>query len=111
MWEVPLQLWEPAMPPEWVILFQQATQVLSVILGVVIAYQAYRGYHRNESRPMLFLALGFILVLAAPFSIFVLYALFSGIPVTAVIVASQISQVTGLAAILYALWMPSQSGS
>lgn len=103
---VPLQLWEPAMPPDWVILFQQATQVLSVIIGVFIAYQAYRGYQRNESRPMLFLALGFILVLAVPFGIFVLYAVVSGIPVTAVIVASQVSQISGLVAILYALWMP-----
>lgn len=101
-----LQLWEPAMPPDWVIVFQQATQILSVIIGVFIAYQAYRGYLRNESRPMLFLALGFILVLAVPFGIFVLYGLFPAIPVTAVIIASQVCQVSGLLAILYALWMP-----
>lgn len=103
---VVLQLWEPAMPPDWVIVFQQATQILSVIIGVFIAYQAFRGYQRNGSRPMLFIALGFILALAVPFAIFVLYGVSPGIPVTAVIIASQVSQVSGLVAILYALWMP-----
>ena len=102
-----LQLWEPNMPPEWVLMFQQATQILSVVIGVFIAYQAFRGYQRNESRPMLFIALGFVLVLAVPFVFFVLHGVVSGIPVAAVIIASQVSQVAGLVAILYALWMPS----
>lgn len=103
---VVLQVWEPTMPPDWVIAFQQATQILSVIIGVFIAYQAFRGYQRNESRPMLFLALGFMLVLAVPFTLFVLYGVVPGISVTAVIIVSQVSQVSGLIAILYALWMP-----
>lgn len=94
------------MPPDWVVMFQQVTQILSVIIGVFIAYQAYRGYQRNKSRPMLFIALGFVFVLAVPFCIFLLYGLLPGIPVTAVIVTSQLSQVSGLLAILYALWMP-----
>lgn len=107
MGELILQIWEPAMPPDWVIMFQQVTQILSVIIGLFIAYQAYRGYQRNNSRPMLFIALGFVLVLAVPFCIFLLYGMLPGIPVTAVIVTSQLSQVSGLLAILYALWMPS----
>lgn len=94
------------MPPDWVIVFQQGTQILSVIIGVFIAYQAYRGYRRNNSRPMLFIAFGFVLVLAVPFCIFLVYGLLPGIPVTVVILTSQVSQVTGLLAILYALWMP-----
>ncbi len=94
------------MPPDWVIVFQQGTQILSVIIGIFIAYQAYRGYRRNNSRPMLFIALGFVLVLAVPFCIFLLYGIFPGIPVAVVIIASQSSQVSGLLAILYALWMP-----
>ncbi|GAA0212178.1 DUF7521 family protein [Halobaculum roseum] len=101
-----LQLWEPAMPPGWAVVFQQATQVLSVVIGVLIAYQAYRGYRRNDSRPMFYIALGFTLALAVPFCIFLLYGILPGLPVTAVIVTSQLSQVSGLVAILYALWMP-----
>ena len=102
-----LQLWEPAMPPEWVLVFQQVTQIVSVIIGVFIAYQAYRGYRRNDSRPMFFICLGFVLVLAVPFGIFLLYWLIPAAPIAAIIVASQLSQVSGLLAILYALWMPS----
>lgn len=105
--EIPiLQLWEPTTPPDWVLVFQQVTQILSVVIGVFIAYQAYRGYQRNNSRPMFLIALGFILVLALPFCLFLLYGIFPAIPVTAVIVISQLSQVSGLVAILYALWMP-----
>lgn len=103
---VVLQLWEPAVIPDWVVAFQQVMQILSVVVGVFIAYQAYRGYQRNESRPMLFIALGFVLVLAVPFCLFVLYGVLSALPVTAVIVGSQLSQVSGLLAILYALRMP-----
>lgn len=106
MEHIVLQLWEPATPPDWAIAFQQVTQILSVVIGVFIAYQAYRGYQRNNSRPMFFIALGFVLVLAVPFCIFLLYGVFPNIPVTAVIISSQLSQVSGLIAILYALWMP-----
>ncbi|MCW8173191.1 hypothetical protein D8S78_19205 [Natrialba swarupiae] len=37
----------------------------------MIAYIAYRGYRRNESRPMLYLSTGFVLVLGVPFVFFV----------------------------------------
>ncbi|WP_115864402.1 DUF7521 family protein [Halorussus litoreus] len=103
---VVLQLSQPAAFPDWVVTFQQAMQILSVVIGVFIAYQAYRGYKRNESRPMLFIAIGFVLVLAIPFCLFVLYGVLSVLPVAAVVVGSQLSQVSGLLAILYALRMP-----
>jgi hypothetical protein len=40
--------------------------VLLVVLSLVIVYQAYRGYRRHESRPMLFLALGVVLLTIVP---------------------------------------------
>lgn len=97
---------EPEEVAEWVVAFQVSTEVLSAIIGLFIAYQAYRGYRRNESRPMLFVSVGFVLVLAIPYLIFLLFGTFPMIPATLVIVVTQISQVTGLLAILYALWMP-----
>lgn len=100
------QIWEPMMPPDWVIMFQQVTQILSVVIGVFIAYQAFRGYRRNDSRPMFFIALGFVLVLAVPFIIFLVYGVVPGVPIALVVLTSQLSQVSGLLAILYALWMP-----
>lgn len=36
------------------------------LLGFVIAFQAYRGYRRNDSPPMLYLAVGFALISVRP---------------------------------------------
>lgn len=46
-----------------------AVSVASVALGLVIGYQAYRGFRRNDSRPMQFLSLGLILLTAVPFTL------------------------------------------
>lgn len=97
---------EPEEVAEWVVAFQVSTEMLSAIIGLFIAYQAYRGYRRNESRPMLFISIGFVLVLAIPYFIFLLFGAFPAIPATLVIVVTQTSQVAGLLSILYALWMP-----
>lgn len=84
-------------------------QVAKAIVGIAIAYIAYRGYRRNESRPMFYLALGFILVLGVPFALYVgglaLVALVAvPMPAQAVVVGiAEISQLAGLVAILHAL--------
>lgn len=39
----------------------------SAALGTVVAWTAYRGYARNESRPMLFLAVGVAFLTVVPF--------------------------------------------
>lgn len=101
----PLQLWEMA-PPEWIATFVQATDLLSAIVGLFIAYQAYRGYRRNDSRPMLVIAVGFTLALAVPFLLVVLFVAVPLLPEGVIAVLSQVSQLSGLVAILYALRMP-----
>ncbi|WP_126662191.1 DUF7521 family protein [Haloterrigena salifodinae] len=106
MQPIPLQLWETT-TTEWLVTFVQATDVLSAFIGLFIAYQAYRGYRRNDSRPMLVIAVGFALALAVPFLLVVLYAALPFLPETAIAVLSQLSQLSGLVAILYALRMPS----
>ncbi|WP_226480796.1 DUF7521 family protein [Natrinema amylolyticum] len=105
MRSIPIQLWE-ASPAEWVATFVQATDVLSALIGLFIAYQAYRGYRRNDSRPMLVIAVGFLFALAVPFLLVVLYVLVPFLSETFVAVLSQLSQISGLLAILYALRMP-----
>nr|WP_254525437.1 hypothetical protein [Natrinema caseinilyticum] len=95
-----------ALPPEWVTTFVQTTDVLSALIGSFIAYQAYRGYRRNDSRPMLFIAVGFALALAVPFLLLLLYVTFPFVSETLAAVLGQCSQVAGLIAILYALRMP-----
>jgi len=39
----------------------------SAVLGTVVAWTAYRGYTRNDSRPMLFLAIGVAFLTVVPF--------------------------------------------
>jgi hypothetical protein len=40
-----------------------------VVLGLVLGYQAYRGFRRNDSRPMQFLSIGLILLTAVAYSL------------------------------------------
>ena len=39
-----------------------AAKVLALLLGLLIAAQAYRGYRRHRSWPMLYLAVGFAVI-------------------------------------------------
>lgn len=73
------------------------------VAGVFVAYQAYRGYQRNQSRPMLYLALGIVLLTAVPAS--VNYGLSSLTTATeaGILLAITVAHLGGVAAILYAL--------
>lgn len=51
---------------EWSIL---AVSVGNVILGLVIGYQAYRGFRRHESGPMRYLSIGLILLTAIAYTL------------------------------------------
>jgi hypothetical protein len=81
-----------------------AYELFGAALGVVIAYLAYRGYRRNQSRPMLFVAVGFALALGVPLVLTVVYL---ALPITggrvAVQVTSQTFEVAGLLCIIYGL--------
>lgn len=71
--------------------------------GVFVAYQAYRGYQRNESRPMFYLACGIVLLTAVPAG--VNYGLSSVATATDATVLGAITVVhlCGVAAVIYAL--------
>lgn len=83
-----------------------AFQVVKALIGLTIAYIAYRGYRRNESRPMLAIAIGFVLVLGFPFVLFLLFHSVVDVPEVLVVLLAETSQVVGLFVILYALRMP-----
>jgi len=104
---LPLQLWDAEVPPDWVVAYGQATDAVSAIVGIFIAYHAYRGYRRNESRPMLYISIGFTLALAVPFVLLLAYLAVPFLSETLVSLATQTSQVLGVLAVLYALRMPS----
>lgn len=94
-------------------------QLLTTILGLAVAYIAFRGYRRNQSRPMLFIAVGFVLTFWTPV---ILLASFVVLPRVAQIapdllgtvnfvfgIAGSVSQLIGLLCILYGLRMPLSS--
>ncbi|MFB6070429.1 MAG: hypothetical protein ABEJ76_05340 [Halanaeroarchaeum sp.] len=84
--------------------------VATTALGLAIAYIAYRGYRRG-SRPMAFVAVGFVLVFGVPFTSFVGFWLFPTVPEYAFGVASGTSRLIGLGLILYGLWMPTEEST
>lgn len=43
-----------------------AVGLLVIFLGLVISWRAYQGFRRNESRPMLLLAVGMLLITVVP---------------------------------------------
>jgi len=51
---------------DWALL---AAALGSVVLGLVLGHQAYRGFRRNDSRPMQFLSLGLILLTAVAYTL------------------------------------------
>jgi drug/metabolite transporter (DMT)-like permease len=105
--EILLQIAPPEIP-EWARVTSQALSFVTALVGLAIAYQAYRGYRRNESRPMLYLAVGFALSVGLPFVMLVPMLLLSHVPMAtaAFTVLGSVATLVGLACILYALRMP-----
>ena len=85
---------------------RQVSEVVPMILGLVISYLAYTAYRQNQSRPMLYIATGFILVLfvQAPLALIFIYLLELPTPVLNTLL--QIPEFAGLGLILYGLWVP-----
>jgi hypothetical protein len=93
-----------------------ALSVLLAVLGLAVGYVAYRGYRRNESLPMLFVAAGFLLAFLAPPLIL---GAFVGVDAVAsfapglresvqrgTTLAAKATQAVGLLCILWGLWLP-----
>jgi hypothetical protein len=76
---------------------------LTAAVGLFVAYQAYRGYRRNDSRPMLFLGVGIFLVTVAPFVVTTLLVSVLLASDAAAILAWALLEILGLGSILYAL--------
>lgn len=79
-------------------------EAVTLVLGIAISVIAYRGYRRNASRPMLFIAVGFVLVVGIPGVLGGTY-LVTGAAGAAISVVVQISEVLGMLSILYAIRM------
>jgi phosphoglycerol transferase MdoB-like AlkP superfamily enzyme len=78
--------------------------VVTMALGLLIAYRAYQGYRRNRSEPMLYLAIGLILVTAVPPLVSLLLSNLTALPGWLVVLAMTTSQICGLLSVLYSLY-------
>jgi len=98
---VPLQTSDPS---GLLLLALQGYELVGAVLGIVIAGLAYRGYRRNDSRPMLFVSLGFALALGIPLVLTVVYL---ALPVdgwqVAMQLVTQTVEIAGLLCIIYGL--------
>lgn len=94
----------------WDYLAHLAVTLVAMVLAAYIVFQAVRGYWRNESRRMLFLAVGLALLTLVPFVLSIVGASLASafglgprlytfyVPVT-----SRLIEICGLACILYSL--------
>jgi hypothetical protein len=85
---------------------RQVSEVIPMILGLAISYLAYTAYRQNQSRPMLYIAAGFVLVafIQAPLALTLVYL--SDFPTPVLNSIIQVPELVGLGLILYGLWVP-----
>jgi hypothetical protein len=76
---------------------------VTAAIGLFVAYQAYRGYRRNFSSPMAYLAVGILFVTAVSFVVPQVLVATTGVSDAAAILVMTVLDVVGLSAILYAL--------
>lgn len=88
----------------WYVAFV-AVKLLTVALGFLVAYQAYRGYRRNGATLMLAVAVGFVLMSVGGVLEGVLYEGFALSTFEAGFVSSLLVA-AGLCAVCYALYAP-----
>ena len=77
-------------------------RAVTALVGFFVAYQAYRGYRRNDSRPMLYLGVGIAFVTTVSFVVSTLVVRPLGASDALAFLSWTFANVVGLAAILYA---------
>jgi uncharacterized membrane protein (DUF441 family) len=83
--------------------FATLTKVIALALGSFIVYLAYKGYRRNASRPLLYVALGFGLITAGTIVEGILYVLL-GSELLAAVATGTAVMVLGFVAIIYSIY-------
>ncbi|TYT62507.1 DUF7521 family protein [Natrialba swarupiae] len=85
-------------------LFTIASLFLVALMGAIIAYQAYRGYRRNDATSMLYLALGLLLLTVCPFLVNVTITTVTNADHLVTVFFENVSRLLGLVAIMYSLY-------
>ena len=79
------------------------TKVVALILGAFIVYLAYKGYKRNSSKPLLYVAIGFALITAGTIVEGVLYVMLGSELLNAIATGTAVT-ILGFAAIIYSIY-------
>ena len=85
---------------DWVV---TVIKLVALVLGTFIVYLAYKGYRRNTSKPLLYVALGFALITAATIVEGILYVILGSDLLVALFI-STIVTVIGFVAIIYSVY-------
>jgi len=78
-------------------------KIAALVLGAFIVYLAYRGFRRNRSRPLFYVAVGFALITAGTIAEGILYVIL-GSELLAAITAGTVITVLGFGAIIYSIY-------
>lgn len=81
-----------------------ASLFLVALVGTLIAYQAYRGYRRNDAPSMLYLSIGLGLLTVVPFLVNVTVTTLVGPERIVIALLENVSRLAGLVAITYSLY-------
>ncbi len=86
----------------------ELTTVLSLFLvalvGTIIAYQAYRGYRRNDATSMLYLSVGLLLLTLCPFLANVALTTLTNAANVVTVFVENLCRLAGLLVIMYSLY-------
>ena len=78
-------------------------RVIALFLGAFIVYLAYRGYRRNASKPLLYVALGFAFITAGTLLEGIMFVVLGSDILTAIAVGGVLT-VIGFVAIIYSIY-------
>ena len=78
-------------------------KVVALFLGAFIVYLAYKGYRRNASKPLLYVALGFGLITAGTLLEGLMFVMLGSDILEAVAIGTVLTAV-GFAAIIYSVY-------
>ncbi|MBZ6493384.1 DUF7521 family protein [Natrinema longum] len=81
-----------------------ASLFLVALFGTIIAYQAYRGYRRNDATSMFYLAVGLLLLTLFPFLINVVITTVVDPEQIVIALLENVSRLLGLVSITYSLY-------
>ncbi|MEY7850379.1 hypothetical protein AB7C87_14420 [Natrarchaeobius sp. A-rgal3] len=88
----------------FVVLAAIATFFVALVLSVLVTYRFVEGYRRTKARPILLLAVGMFLLAPAPMFIRLLVGNVATIPLSAQLLTTTLSELSGLIVILYVVY-------